>query len=346
MQFGIDVPDDVQPEKHVESCGDDEVAAMYAGYEALDQRAGGAYAGFLSAAAGCRKCREHKVEHLPINLLCGAWDGSRNHGVALRALAPYRRADPSGKGTGSLRFDPATGTEPLREFLAQHGLRGLSVGHCGWGDMTARVRGAQLSEGVDMMVLGADWYPLTGCSNFLVDRYAGDHTLHSFIRNLRQSAPELPADLPTLFRDLRLYIGNTLLCYRTGFAKTGTANLSRASFDLCREHLQSHIAAVAPRVLVTFGREPARSCANLLAGDTTEAEGALAQLRQNPRVKCVMEGLYARQTLKAGIPCELNGRTFTFVPLCHPSMPNRYHGDYDGIANVLRARPGDGPRPT
>lgn len=135
-----------------------------------------------------------------------------------------------------------------------------------------------------------------------------------------------------------MYLGNTLLCYRTGWNKKGESNLSRRSFDHCRDHLGQHVDALAPRVIVTFGREPARSMAHLVEGRTVQAREVLAELRREPQLKQHMEAFYAAGSEQRGIPCTRDGRDVIYVPLCHPSMPNRYNGDYQALARVIEPR--------
>lgn len=321
------------PEKPTCTAADHEVDDVFAGYAALDQRSSGKYSDFLRQAARCTRCAADKAipsTQQPINILCGTIAEPASVRRAHEALAEYRREH------GSLRVNPADGLEPLAGFLDERGLAGLSIGHCGWGDLTARLRGAQLEEGVDLMILGADWYPLTACSNFLLDRYhENDHTLARFHAELRKANPDVPTDLRELFRRHRIYLGNTLLCYRTGWSKQGEANLSRRSFEHCRTHLERHVDAIAPRVIVTFGREPARSVAALVDGKTPAAVNALAHLRRDPRVKKTMEAFYASDPDAKGLTCVRGDREVVFVPLCHPSMPNRYKGDYPALARIL-----------
>jgi uracil-DNA glycosylase len=333
--FGEPGSVDTTPERHSGSASASEIERVFGGHEALDRCSGGKYRAFLRGAARCTRCANDAAiptTQQPIPLLCGTIGDLENYREAHLALEPYRRAG------ASLRINPANGVQPLAEFLDAHALSGLSVGHCGWADLTARLRGEQLGEGVDILVLGADWYPITACSNFLLDRYhEDDHTLANFVRLLRREAPWLPADLGDLFQRCRIYLGNTLLCYRAGWNKKGETNLSRRSFDHCRDHLARHVDALAPRVIVTFGREPARAVAHLLDARSVQERAVLEALRREPQLKKHMEGFYAGQAEPHGIACSRNRREVTHVPLCHPSMPNRYEGDYRALARVVEA---------
>ena len=331
--FGEPTGVDSKPERHSGRASDPEIGRVFDGHDALDRRSSGKYGEFLRSASRCSRCAEDRAipsGQQPIPLLCGRIEERTRYVNAHAALEDYRR------GGASLRVNPESGILPLAEFLDAHGLSGLSIGHCGWADLTARLRGAQLGEGVDVMILGADWYPLTACSNFLLDRYhEDDHTLGNFVRELQREAPTLPVDLGELFRTYRMYLGNTLLCYRTGWNKKGEMNLSRRSFDHCREHLARHVDALSPRVIVTFGREPARSIAHLVEGRSTEAHKVLVELRRKPQLKKLMEAFYAADPNRCGIPCSRESREIIYVPLCHPSMPNHYDGDYRALAWAL-----------
>lgn len=334
--FGEPSAVDSKPEPHSGAASDAEIDRVFGGHDALDRRSAGKYGEFLRSASRCTRCAkdaEIPSGQQPIPLLCGTIGDRASYRSAHLALEPYRRSG------ASLRVNPENGVKPLAEFLDAHGLSGLSVGHCGWADLTARLRGAQLGEGVDAMILGADWYPITACSNFLLDRYhEDDHTLANFMRELRKEAPRLPSDLDELFQQCRIYLGNTLLCYRTGWNKKGETNLSRRSFDHCRDHLARHVDALAPRVIVTFGREPARSVAHLVEGRTPAARGVLAELRREPQLRKHMEAFYAADSEPRGIPCSRDSRDVVYVPLCHPSMPNRYKDDYPALARVIEPR--------
>lgn len=334
--FGDALEDDdrVAPEKHEKLCTADEIAATLDGYKALDQTTGGRYGAFLRAAARCETCGNDvgiESRRRPIPLLCGTGGLDGNHAAydkAHAALHAFRRPNLS------LRVDVENpeGVRELRTFLDGHGLPGLSIGHCGWGDLTARIRGAQLGDGVDLLILGADWYPLTQCTRFLIDRYSElDTTLSRFVRKLG-----LEMDVPTFFRSRKVYLGNTLLCYRAGWDRTGTKNLSRRSFDNCRPHLARHIDALAPKVIVTFGCEAARSVAHLLEGDTAIDQDALASMRRDPMLSKIMSKRYAHGDAR-GIAARRDQMSMRFVPLYHPSMSNsnKYAGDYEALRNLL-----------
>lgn len=331
--FGEPSDVDSKPERHSGTASAVEIDRVFDGHEALDRCSNGKYSLFLREAARCTRCAgdaDIPLTQQPIPLLCGTLGDRAKYRGAHIALQDFRR------GGASLRVNPENGVKHLTEFLDAHDLSGLSIGHCGWADLTARLRGTQLGEGVDVMVLGADWYPITSCSNFLLDRYhENDHTLANFVRELRKQAPTLPRDLGELFRQYRIYLGNTLLCYRTGWNKKGESNLSRRSFDHCRDHLSRHVDALAPRVIVTFGKEPARSIAHLVEGSTREALKVLAELRRTPQLKKHMESYYRAAGYERGIPCLRNGRDVVYLPLCHPSMPNRYENDYRALARQL-----------
>ncbi len=320
------------------------------GYRALDDRSGGRYGEFLRQAARCTRCAsdiEIPPWKQPIPLMCGTagLDGA-NAGAFERghdALAAYRRED------GSLRFEPGDdGKARLTAFLDKQELKGLAMGHCGWGDLTARIRGSHLRDGVDLMILGADWYPLTQCSNFLFDRYTEwDHTVKGFMTRLGVKREGI-ADF---FTRHRVYLGNALLCYRTGWDKTGDKNLSPRSFDHCRdEHLRRHIEAVAPRILVTFGANACRSVAAILAGKADDDEALRKLSRMEPRLKEVMRVFYENRP-RRGIAAHLGDLAITFVPLCHPAWGhvNRYEGDYEALRELLNPSESGGiarePRP-
>ena len=266
---------------------------------------------------------------------------------AHRALEPYRRPDGPDGQPGSLRFnveDPDAAQE-LRTFLSGHGLAGLSIGQCGWSDLTARIRGKGLEEGVRLMILGADWYPITRCSRFLLNRYGTQtNTLNKFFKKLGLDAAG--EDPEVFIKDKQVYLGNTLLCYRTGWDKTGPKNLSDTSFDNCATLLKDHIDALLqtvddgkPLILVTLGQQPWRRVAGLLEGDTKADREALENLGpKNRSLKKVMEGHYDGKGSPCGIAASRAGRKIAFVPLYHPSRSdaNKYAHDYDALNNLLK----------
>ena len=309
------------------------------GYRALDDRSGGLYGKFLRQAAECTLCAsddEIPATKQPIPLMCGLAGLDETNAESFErghtALESLRRQD------GSLPFDPDNDqrAQLLTVFLDKQGFTGLAIGHCGWGDLTARIRGSQLSEGVDLMILGADWYPLTQCSNFLLDRYTDwDHTVQGFMTRLGVAREEVGE----FFKTHRVYLGNALLCYRTGWDKTGDNNLSPRSFDNCRSHLKRHIAAVAPRIVVTFGKNPCRSVSAILKGETDATEAALERLRNGESLQKVMPDFY-RLSPRRGIVGSLDGWPVTFVPLCHPAWAhvNHYDGDYEAVKELLGLR--------
>ena len=341
--FGAPHQLDVRAELRSRAAEPSQMDRCFEGYEALRAHAK-TYSAFLEQAATCEICLKDETireEQKPIPMLCGLGTNRSAIQKAHDDLESYRRAN------GSLQINPdSAGLKSLRAFLEKHQIGGLSIGHCGWSDLTARLRGAQLSEGVEVMILGADWYPLTACSNFLLDPYReDDHTLTSFLRRLRHAAKELGGELPgdpgELFRAHRIYLGNTLLCYRGGLDKTGQKNLSKKSFENCRVHLARHVDALHPRVLVTFGREPARSVAHLLRGRDDGEQATLGKLRSEPKVKKIMEERGRDWGRFDALRCVRDGdsteREIAFVPLCHPSMPNRYERDYQRLAELLRS---------
>lgn len=335
--FGDPVSDDrVKAERWGGELAAADVATMVDGYRALHERTEGRYGEFLRQAARCQTCTADAaipIGKRPLPLLCGAGTATAAELTdAQAALAPYRRDDQS------IRLDPEApaSVEALRAFLDERGLAGLSLGHCGWGDLTARVRGAQLRDGVKLMVLGADWYPISQCANFLIDRYPSwDSTLRLFFSHLGLNEERAR----TFIVEQRVYLGNVLLCYRTGYDRTGTKNLSPRSFDNCTAHLRRHIDALAPEILVTFGSNGARAAASVLVGASAEDEDALAKLRADVKLSQAMESLYANRS-GSGVACVLGDRRLTYVPLYHPSYGhvNKYRDDYAALKRLL----GDG----
>lgn len=332
----------LQPEKRTAFDGDKEadLDRILEAYRRLDSGSDGKYGTFLSKAARCTRCLADpgiSAGKQPIPLMCGTagLDGMAaasfvsGHG----ALRDYRRDN------GSLCFNPELdGRKELSDLLEQNGLKGLAIGHCGWGDLTARVRGPQLGDGVSLMILGADWYPLTQCSNFLVDRHSEwDTTLRRFFTRLGLERRE---QVPDFLRDHRAYLGNTLLCYRTAWEKKGRKNLSSRSFDNCRPHLRRHIEALAPRTIVTLGKDPYRSVAILLSGDTGRDQLAIESLRMGKPLKDVMGAFFADGP-QCGIAAHLGPQAVSFLPLCHPTYEhlNGYDGDYETLkALIAQAR--------
>jgi uracil-DNA glycosylase len=139
-----------------------------------------------------------------------------------------------------------------------------------------------------------------------------------------------------------VYLGNTLLCYRTGWDTVGTRNLSPRSFRNCREHLTRHVEAVAPEVVVTFGRNSCTTMASILKGVDDSNQAILTSLQRDElSLGAVMTDFYKRARPPRGIQGRLERLSLTFVPLYHPSYghANRYEGDYEALKVLLRDTP-------
>jgi uracil-DNA glycosylase len=347
--FGSDPSTErLDPEKHQGSLSTEDLNATISGYRALDQRASGQYASFLRQATACRRCLDDPripANQRPLPFLCGTAPFDEN-GVehltrAAGSLQEYRRW---GSATGSISYNPDDPAAPtaLRQFLDGAGLTGLSVGQCGWSDMTMRLRGADMARGTRLMVLGNDWYPLTQCSRFLTDTYESDSALLTFLRLLSgiHRTPSA-AEFRIFVQRERVYFGNTLLCYRTGWAKKGPENLLADSFRHCQEHLARHISAVAPEILVTFGQNSCAAVARIgmaLDRDVQETLTGLREVDRQGGLIGIMDGHRARRGA-APLRLEIGDRELAFFPLCHPSMPNRYKGDYEALRTALSLAP-------
>jgi uracil-DNA glycosylase len=333
-------------EKHQGACSHDELARIASGYRALD---GGSerYSVFLSEGATCRRCLDDPdipEGKRPLPFLCGTAPFDHDDAVeaidrAHKALEPYRRVEAA--TAGSIRFNPADrlASVELRGFLDDHRMKGMSIGHCGWSDMTMRLRGAQMALGTRLMILGNDWYPLTSCSRFLADGYQVDGTILKFLRRLKgyDHQPSV-AEFDTFVRDQRVYFGNALMCYRTGKETTGTKNLSRKSFVNCQDHLKRHVGAVAPEILVTFGKNSCAAVARIGTPDDADDADTIIQLREVDRKNSFIATMekHHRNRGPTGIRLTIKDREVVFVPLCHPSLPNRYEGDYEALRIALR----------
>jgi uracil-DNA glycosylase len=342
----------LKPEPHVGEATPDELRRVLVGYRALDDRSGSRYAAFLRDAARCSRCREDRkipAHHQPLPLLCGAPDLAqldRAHERLVAAHALLRRYRRTGAGVeGSLAFNPddPAAVPALTAVLDDAGLAGLSIGHCGWSDLTMRVRGDEMRDGTRLMILGNDWYPLAQCANFLADRYEpGVATMGKFVRRLlgTRKTPDA-AGVEEFLRRERVYLGNTLMCYRTGWQTTRGSNLSYRSFANCQDHLRRHLAAVAPRVVVTFGENGCSSVASVVDGvtsDDAEVLGRLQRVHGSASLGKVMAAFYAAREPR-GIRGRLDQLELTFVPLYHPSYAhvNKYSGDYEALRVALAA---------
>lgn len=325
------------------------------GYRALSRNSEGRYADFLREGAGCRQCAKDQLpaHQQPIPLLCGSHDFTEpierledRLVAAHNGLTTFRRTEEDGRG--SLRFNPddPTAVPELASFLDRYGLKGLSIGQCGWSDLTMRVRAEDMAHGVRLLVLGNDWYPLSQCANFLADRYApAQSTMGAFVqRVLKLERRPKPDQVEDFVREQRAYFGNALLCYRTGWDTNGPINLSFRSFENCRDHMARHIDALRPEVLVTFGERSCAAVSGVLQGVSPEARTALSALRAvvTARVSLasVMREFYSGHSAPAGLDATLtlNGRGLTYIPLYHPSWShkNKYDGDYDSLRRALR----------
>ncbi len=346
--FGAPIPATSDAEPRLTPAVEADLERTLDGYRGL----GAPYAAFLKQAARCRRCAADTkipVEQQPIPALVGRPESTRPEKYlrAGAALAAYRRDD------GSLRYQPDDPTAPaqLERFLDTWKLSGLFIGQCGWSDLTAMVRGPGMADGCKLMLLGNDWYPLTRCANFFVERHELDNngTLSRFLRQLeRARRPDAPkrklttADLERFIREERLYLGNALSCFRTGWATTGAANLHPRSFENCAPLVEAHLQAVRPSVLVTFGANSTATVAELVKGDDQTTKQTLAALRQVHRGRslgAVMAAYYAGQGTPEALRVKLGSHTLRFIPLYHPSFAhlNKYDHDYEVLARTLAA---------
>jgi uracil-DNA glycosylase len=344
--FGAPIPATSDAEPRLSSAVEADLERTLAGYRGLGAR----YAAFLEQAARCRRCAADTkipVEKQPIPALVGrpASERPERYLRAGAALESYRRED------GSIRYQPDDPTAPaeLERFLDAWKLSGLFIGQCGWSDLAARVRGPETAAGCKLMLLGNDWYPLTRCANFFTERHELDNngTLSRFLRQLERARyPDTPrrklttVDLERFIREERIYLGNALSCFRTGWATTGAANLHPRSFENCAPLVEAHLEAVRPAVLVTFGANSTATVAGLVRSDDQATEDTLAALRQVHRGRslgAVMAAHYAGQGTPAALRVTLGSHALRFIPLYHPSFAhlNKYDHDYEVLARTL-----------
>lgn len=309
-----------------------EIIKIIDGYKQLNEN--GRMGAFLSRVSGCRKCEGLPIEKRPLNRIVNSID------LTVDSSKEAERIEELYKDF-ALKFERKR-YEPIDHFKQVEGgdagfyqyvmnnfwpeNTGLSIGVNGWTDASL----LHSRTKPEIMLVGADWYPLRSQSTFLTEK--DDDTFRNPGKFLSKLYPDLEADQrkkawDVLLADYGIYFTNAMLCYRPQSGKVGNRNIAPESFHYCQMHLEEQIRIIKPKLIITWGLQPALSIIRYISSQKKESEIAL-KFRE-----LVTSGFKFSKLGKMGLasPFQIQAEwgEFHFHPLCHPSMPNRW-GKQDG----------------
>ncbi len=301
---------------------------------------------FLKKAASCRKCEtladesqeddDRRFERVPLNRLVSPIDFNvtssdlaiaiENHYKNFRNFFNRKYYEPISN------FEILEGSNAefhdyvMNRFFPER--QGLSIGVCGWTDASM----LRSKEKPEIMIIGADWYPLRSQPTFLIER--DDESFLNPGGFLRKLLPAIPHEqFAEAWKDLLskhgVYFTNAMLCYRPQSAKVGNRNIAPESFLYCQEHLEAQIRIISPKLIITWGLQPALSMLRYVSKLSSENDTTIKLKR------LFTDGFKFRKLAEVGFsaPFKLMAEwgEFHFHPLCHPSMPNRWGKDANGL---------------
>jgi hypothetical protein len=306
-----------------------EVVSIIEGYKSLNYD--GAMQSFLHKASSCRKCEELPIKVRPINRLVNELHLDRTpedeadeiiqrYDIFKKRFIrqPYNVIDEFNQYKENIDDEKF-----YQEVMGNRWLinGGLSIGVCGWTDASIL-----LSKGKhEIMIIAADWYPMRSQTTFIIER-------EDFIFRNQKNFPnklfpgiqqeEKTEKWNDLLSKAGVYFTNAMLCYRPQTAKVGQTNISAKSFEFCQNLLKDQINIVKPKLIVTWGIQPAISAFN-----------ALLEIAQNKTTTEIIKKTFFSpfQLTKLGAHPELppfripvEWGEVLLHPICHPSMPNRW----------------------
>lgn len=325
------------------------VVSIIEGYQSLNYN--GAMQSFLYKASSCRKCEGLPINVRPINRLVNELHLDRKPGEEADKIIqsydifkkhfmrqPYSVIDKFNQCKESID-DEQFYQEVMVDPWPIDG--GLSIGVCGWTDASIL-----LSKGKhEIMIVAADWYPMRSQNTFLIEREDSIFLKQKVFPNKLFSG--IPQEEKTekwknLLSKAGIYFTNAMLCYRPQTDKVGQKNISVKSFEYCQNHLKDQINIVKPKLIVTWGVQPAISTFN-----------ALSEIAQNKNSTDIIKKTFFSpfQLTKLGThpekpPFKIHAEwgDVWFHPICHPSMPQNRWGkqsigqylDYGNLGNWIK----------
>jgi hypothetical protein len=320
--------------------GKEDIVKIILGYQKLG--GDGRFREFLNKVKKCDLCDNDDILYSkrPLNRIVNNLDlNAKPEGEAEKILQRYesfqKRFDRKplsrfGEAEEIRKLDTVSDRE-FYEFVMKNNWpddMGLSIGVCGWTDASMLLS----KPNPEIMIIGADWYPLRSQSTFLTERE--DHVLLNHMKFLSKLFPdknngERIEAWKTLFLKAGIYFTNAMLCYRPQTDKVGNQNIAPQSFLNCQEHLESQIKIIKPKLIITWGLQPALSILRYMAEQAagSDISKELQELISGNFKFKELAKLNEMTPLK--IPAPWGGDVYIHI-LCHPSMPNRWGKQPDG----------------
>lgn len=311
----------------------DEIIKIIEGYKKLNED--GQMQEFMGQAIQCRKCQGLPVEKRPFNRILNNLDLNADPLIEANKITEAYKAFQTKYDREFYEpirfFDQFEGKdEELYKYVMDEqwsANRGLSIGVCGWTDAT--IFHSKPNPGI--MIVGADWYPLRSQTAFIIER--DDYSLLNPTKFLGKLFPgmgneERSKKWEDILKRAGVYFTNAMLCYRPQTSKVGNQNIAPESFSYCQGHLEAQIRIIKPKLIITWGLQPALSMLRYISKQSSGDETA-RKLKE-----LISSGFKFRKLgdFKDKSPFKIKSEwgEFHFHPLCHPSMPNRWGKQPDG----------------
>jgi len=315
-------------EKKINLYTKDQIIKIIEGYKELNKYR--QMQEFLDQAKKCRKCQGLPVEKRPFNRILNNLDLNADIQIEANKITDFYKAFQTKYGREFYEpvkfFDQFEGkNEEFYKYIMDEQWsenRGLSIGVCGWTDATI----FHSKPNPEIMIVGADWYPLRSQAAFIIER--DDYSLLNPTKFLGKLFPgmeheERSKKWEDMLKKVGVYFTNAMLCYRPQTSKVGNQNIASESFLYCQDHLESQIRIVKPKLIITWGLQPALSILRFIdqqtAGKNIPKE--LQELLSSNFKFKELKKLEDMTPIKIQAPW--GGDVYIHI-LCHPSMPNRW----------------------
>jgi len=305
----------------------DEIVSIIKGYRSLNSS--GLMKKFIQSASSCSDCNK-LPKKIPINRLVNVleFDNTpeeeaekiKQRYIHFKKIFERQKYSPLKKEL----FTHYADDKQFYEYVMgdQWPIEGgLSIGVCGWTDASIL-----LSKGKhEIMIVAADWYPLLSQTSFIIEREDTRFLKYTKFTNKLFSGTQ-PKERNEKWEKLILqagvYFTNAMLCYRPRIEKIKQNNISEKSFENCQSFLKDQIQIVKPKIIITWGVQPAISAMNALS-ELTKSRAITDSIKKtffSPFQITKLGDLPNGPPFR--IPVDWQG--VLFHPLCHPAMPNRW----------------------